>query len=278
MLMSDAIYFDDGDAINAHMDNAVAVDIRKATAEHTIIKECFEQAGIQVVQVPAPLKCQDGVYTANWGLVRGNKVVLSNLPNSRKPEEPYAEQVLKNLGYETMKLPQNIRFSGQGDALPCGEYLFVGSQYRTDLTAHKLLADMLDFTVIGLQTIPLLDSKGQVRVNAVTGWQDSYFYDIDLALAVINPQLIAWCPDAFLPESQAAIRSLQTIEKIEVDFDEALHGFACNLVSTGDVVVMSNRAPKLQAALATRGLQIITPDVSEIIKGGGFIRCTSLTL
>jgi N-dimethylarginine dimethylaminohydrolase len=41
---------------------------------------------------------------------------------------------------------------------------------------------------------------------------------------------------------------------------------------------MSNRAPRLAAELRKRGLKVASPEVTELVKGGGFIRCVSLTL
>jgi N-dimethylarginine dimethylaminohydrolase len=41
---------------------------------------------------------------------------------------------------------------------------------------------------------------------------------------------------------------------------------------------MGDKAPKLQAAIQAKGLEVIALDVEELMKGGGFIRCTSLTL
>jgi N-dimethylarginine dimethylaminohydrolase len=275
--MSGADYFDDGFAINAYMDAAVPVDVDKAIAEHTTIRQAFGTAGIQVTKVDPPKGCQDGVYTANWGLCRGNKVIMSSLPNKREAEMPYAEEVLRNLNKEIVHVPEGLRFSGQGDALPCGNLLFAGSQYRTDAAVHQFLADELGYEVISLQTLPELNADGEEVVNAVTGWPDSYFYDIDLALAVIREDLIAWCPAAFTSDSQAKIRAL-SIEKIEVSLEEAHRYFACNLVSTGKTVIMSASAPGLQAELEKRGLRTITVDASELAKGGGFIRCTSLSL
>ena len=277
LLMSGADFFDDGQAINAYMDSQVPVNVAKAQAEHQAIRAAFEQAGITVTKVDPPAGCQDGVYTANWGLCRGNKVVLSALPGPRQAETPYAEDVLKSLGKEIIHPPEGLRFSGQGDALPCGNLLFTGSRYRTDPAIHQFLADTLGYEVISLQTVAKTDVFGEPIINAVTGWVDSFFYDIDLALSIINDHLIAWCPEAFEPDSQAKIRQLD-IEKIEVSLEEAMHGFACNLVSTGETVIMSDHAPDLKAALEARGLKTITPDVTELLKGGGYIRCTSLSL
>lgn len=250
-------------------------NVAQAKAEHRAIQDALQNAGVQVIQIDAPAGCQDGVYTANWGLCRGNKVVLSSLPNLRQAEQPHAEKILRELGKEIIKPP--FRFSGQGDALPCGNLLFAGSNYRTDPRMHQFVASELGFEVISLQTIPEVDERGNLVINHVTGWPDSFFYDIDLAISVIRPDLIAWCPEAFLPESRAKMRALD-IEKIEVSLAEAQQGFACNLVSTGETVVMSAHAPRLKAALEAYGLRVVTPEVRELAKGGGYIRCTTLTL
>lgn len=275
VLMSGVEYFSDDFAINPYMDASVAIDMQQAQNEHLAIRAALEASGVKVIKVDPPANCQDGVYTANWGLCRGNKIVLSSLPNKRKDEEPYAEKVLKDLGKELLKPP--YRFSGQGDALPCDNLLFVGSNYRTDPQIHQFLAQELGFEVVGLQTIPKTDDQGNPINNKVTGWPDSFFYDLDLALAVLSPNLIAWCPEAFVPESQEKIRSLN-IEKIEVSFVEATKGFACNLVSTGETVIMSAHAPQFKAAVEAKGFKTITPEVIELGKGGGYIRCTTLTL
>jgi N-dimethylarginine dimethylaminohydrolase len=285
VLMSGADYFSDQFAINAYMDATVPVNIEKARVEHAAIKQALEVAGVRVTQVAPPKDCQDGVYTANWALCHGDMAIMSRLPNKRKGEEPYAQQVLRDLGKKIVLVPDELRFSGQGDALPCGNYLLSGSVYRTDLAAHAFVAKTLDMEVISLQTKPLrtLFGRGTQVVNATTGWPDSYYYDIDLAISVIKAPdgvekgLIAWCPEAFMKSSVAKIRALP-FDKIEVSLKEAKTAFACNLVSTGETVIMSAFAPSLKSELEKRGLKTITPEVHELGKGGGYIRCTTLTL
>lgn len=273
--MSGADHFTNDLAINPYMDASEAINLEQAMSEHAAVAAALQQAGVTIVPAPAPVDCQDGVYTANWALVRGDTAILASLPAARQAEQPHARMALEMLGKTVHEAP--YRFSGQGDALPCGNYLFMGSQYRTDPRMQQFVADTLGYDVIGLQTIPQLDSAGNPQINSVSGWPDSFFYDIDLALSVLSPELIAWCPAAFTPASQEKLHALP-IDKIEVSFEEATKGFACNLVSTGETVVMSANAPLFKAAVEAKGLKTITPTITELSKGGGYIRCTTLTL
>lgn len=282
--MSSAAYFDDAAAINPFMDSSLAIDRTKAQSEHDAIRHALTSAGINVVQIMAPEHCQDGVYTANWALVRGDKAVMSRLPNARKAEEPYAEMVLRAQGKEIIHVPGELHFSGQGDALPCANYLFAGSGYRSDREAQKFVADALGYELVQLQTIPQLDSNNQPVINASSGWPDSFYYDIDLALSILKQPtesekgLIAWCPAAFTPESQEIIRNFTAVDKIEVSEQEATQAFACNLVSTGETVIMNDGAHEFAATIETYGLKTIRLSNPELGKGGGSIRCTTLTL
>lgn len=286
VLMSDALNFSAEQAINPYYFDS-HTNTSLAQVEHDAIRDALKSAGINVVVVTSPKESQDGVYTANWALVRGNKAILACLPNVRKAEEAHARKILQDLGKELIEVPEGLRFSGQGDALACGEYLFCGNGYRSDEAAQVFAANALGYTRIQLQTVPQLDIAGNPVINSVSGWEDSFFYDIDLALSIIRhpedgkPGIIAYCPEAFTVESRQHIEELEgqgIIKAIRVSLDEAERAFACNLVSTGDVVIMGDGAPELKTALEAHGLATITPHIRELSKGGGYIRCTTLTI
>lgn len=283
VLMSDARNFSVAQAINPYYGDSSA-DVSEASNEHDRIGDLLRQAGVTVEKVASPIDSQDGVYTANWALVRNNTAVLARLPNVRTAEEAYAEKALTELGFNVVRVPDGLKFSGQGDALPCGNLLFCGSGYRSDEAAQKFAADTLGYERIQLQTIPQRDENGQPVINAVSGWADSFFYDIDLALSIIKfpdedkKGLIAYCPEAFMPESQAILENFDGVDKIKVSIEEAKEAFACNLVSTGETVVMSANAPSFTKDLEDHGLTVVSPTIHELVKGGGYIRCTTLTL
>lgn len=283
VLMSDALHFSAEQAINPYYGDPT-VNTGQAVREHESIKHAFVQAGITVISVPSPLDSQDGVYTANWALIRGDTAVLARLPEVRRAEEAHAERILTELGKKVIHVPEGLKFSGQGDALACGNYLFCGQGYRSDEAAQAFVAETLGYERIQLQTVPELDAEGVPVVNPISGWADSFFYDIDLALSIIKAPadgqkgLIAYCPEAFVPESRKFLAAFDGVDKIEISLTEARDAFAGNLVSTGETVIMSAHAPELRAALEAHGLRVITPEISELAKGGGYIRCTSLAL
>ena len=275
VMMSGVDYFS-VEELNPYSHKSDQPNLEQAKEEFESIKAALEASGVTVIKVDPPAGCQDGIYTANWALTRGKKAIMSSLPNMRRGEEPAARAELEKLGFDVITPP--FRFSGQGDGLPCGNLLFAGQTYRSDPRMHEFVAKELGFEVISLETIPERDEAGNPVINAVTGWPDSFFYDIDLAISILTPKLIAWCPEAFTPESQAKMHALTQVEKIEVSLEEAMKGFACNLVSTGETVIMSNHAPELKAAIEAKGLKTITPEITQLAKGGGYIRCTTLTL
>lgn len=283
VIMSSAEYFSNDQPINPYYENEL-VDVEQAIQEHETIKRLLGEAAIDVISVPVTPDSQDGVYTANWALIRGKKAILARLPKARKAEEAWARQQLEERDIEVVEVPDNLRFSGQGDALPCGDYLFCGNSYRSDHRAQAFAARALGYKRIQLQTIPQLDEIGSPVINSTSGWPDSFYYDIDLALSIIKGPsedslgTFAYCPEAFTPESQKTLESLEGFDKIIVSEQEAKEAFACNLVSTGETVVMSARAPQLRAELESRGLKVLTPVISELAKGGGYIRCTTLSV
>ncbi len=276
LLVSGADYFADTYEINPYYTQN-KIDVNKAMAEHKLILDCFKEANIELVKVKPPKNCQDGVYTANWALIKDNIAVMSRLPKARKAEENYARKILEQQGIKTVLVPGKHLFSGQGDSLRCGKYLFGGCGYRSDPEAQQFAADTLGLELIQLHAKPQLNPDGSEHINPVTNHADSFWYDIDLAVSVIDDHTIAYCPDALDDQSNQKLQSLN-LDTILVDYEECTKGFANNLVSTGKHVIMSNKAPKLQSALEKRGLICLTPDVAELKKGGGYIRCVSLWL
>ncbi|MFI7490407.1 dimethylarginine dimethylaminohydrolase family protein [Micromonospora echinaurantiaca] len=257
LLVSDAAYFRVDYEINPYMHTEVQPDHTAAVVEHLNIVVAHRAAGRRIEYVASAPECPDMVFTANAAVVRGNRAVLGAPPPERKAELPYFQEWLIEHDYDIVEAP--YPFSGQGDALACGDLLLTGYGQRTDRRMHSILARALDYEVVPLRTV------------------SPRWYDLDLAVAVVEPgRTLAYCPEALDEQSRRRLRGLG-MELIEVAVEEATR-FALNLISDGTTVTMTKGAPRLAAELRTRGLEVVELDTTELAKGGGGVRCTALTL
>jgi N-dimethylarginine dimethylaminohydrolase len=255
LLMSDAAHFRVDYEINPYMSTADQPDHDAAVAEHDAIVAAHRGAGRTVEHLPSAAECPDMVFTANAALVCGDAVVLAGLPSARRSETPHHRVWLEARGLTVIDAP--YAFSGQGDALPCGDLLFAASGQRTDHRMHDVLARQLGYEVVSLRTV------------------SPRWYDLDLALAVISPDTLAWCPSAFDEPSRRAVVAMG-LDMIEVSSAEAGR-FGLNLISDGTTVTMTDGAPRLAARLRHEGLRVVELATGQLAKGGGGVRCTALT-
>ena len=256
LLVSDAAHFRVDYEINPYMHTGVQPDPAAAVAEHRTIVAAHRAAGRHIEYVPSAAECPDMVFTANAAVVRGDRAVLGSPPPERKAELPYFQEWLLEHGYEIIEAPYS--FSGQGDALACGNLLLAGHGQRTDVRMHEVLAEELGYHVVPLRTV------------------SSRWYDLDLAVAVIDAHTVAYCPQALDEPGGRLLRGLG-LDVIEVSIEEAA-SFGLNLISDGVTVTMAGKAPHLAGELRDRGLQVVELDITELAKGGGGVRCTALTL
>jgi N-dimethylarginine dimethylaminohydrolase len=256
LLVSDTVHFRVDYEINPYMHTEAQPDPAAAAAEHEAIVAAHRAAGRRVEYMPSVPQCPDMVFTANAAVVRGDRAVLGYPPPERKAEMPYFQEWLSRRGFDVVEAP--YPFSGQGDALACGNLLLAGYGQRTDPGMHAVLARELGYEVVPLHTV------------------SPRWYDLDLAVAVIDSHTVAYCPEALDAPSRSSLQQLG-LDLIEVAADEAAR-FALNLISDGTTVTMTRQAPRLATALCARGLRLIELDTTELAKGGGGVRCTALTL
>jgi N-dimethylarginine dimethylaminohydrolase len=260
LLVSDARHFRIDYVINPYMDPADQPDPSAVAAEHEALVDAHVRAGRAVERMPTVAENPDMVYTANGAVVVDGVAVLGDPPAPRRGEIPHHRRALGELGLTVLEAP--FPFSGQGDVLACGDLLLTAHGRRTDPRMLPFLAENLGRTVVPLRT-------------AGPEW-----YDLDLAVGVLDAATVAWFPDALDAASRrrlACLAALEGIDLLEVSRPEA-EAFALNLVSDGRTVTMTTGAPRLAAELRDRGLAVDEIDTAQLRKGGGGVRCTALTL
>jgi N-dimethylarginine dimethylaminohydrolase len=242
-------------AINPWMDTTNPVDRGVALTQWQRLHDIYLKLGHTVDLVDPVPGLPDMVYAANGGLILDGTAAVARFKYAQRQQESvaYAEW-LRAHGYQ----PRHTRHvnEGQGDLLPVGEMILAGTGFRTDPRAHVEIAEIFERRVVSLELV------------------DPRFYHLDTALTVLDDATVAYYPPAFSYVSRAHLETLFP-DAIVVDSADA-YAFGLNAVSDGRHVVHPVAAVGFAEQLADAGFEPIGIDLSELLKGGGSVKCCTL--
>ena len=242
-------------AINPWMDTSTPVDPHLAMNQWESLRQTYKELGHTVELVEPVAGLPDMVYAANGGLIVDGKAVVARFAYPQRAGEAaaYAEWMAYH-GFE----PLETRYvnEGQGDLLVAGSIVLAGFGFRTDRRAHDEIAAAVEMPLVSLELV------------------DPRFYHLDTALAVLDDSTIAYYPPAFSDESRAHLLALFP-DAIEVATADA-YVLGLNAVSDGRNVVHPAAATGFAEQLSDAGFVPIGVDLSELLKGGGSIKCCTL--
>jgi len=242
-------------AINPWMDTSTSADTHVAMNQWESLRQTYKELGHTVELVEPVAGLPDMVYAANGGLLVNGKAVVARFAYPQRAGESaaYAEWMSRH-GYH----PTETRYvnEGQGDLLVVGSIVLAGYGFRTDRRAHDEIAAAVTMPVVSLELV------------------DPRFYHLDTALAVLDETTIAYYPLAFGDGSRARLLELFP-DAIEVAMPDA-NVLGLNAVSDGLHVVHPASATGFAGQLSDAGFVPIGVDLSELLKGGGSIKCCTL--
>jgi N-dimethylarginine dimethylaminohydrolase len=105
---------------------------------------------------------------------------------------------------------------------------------------------------------------------------DPRFYHLDTALFVLDDRTICYYPAAFSRRSRRVLEELFPDAVLAAEADAL--AFGLNAVSDGRRVVLPAQAVALADRLAARGYEPVPVDLSELLKGGGSVKCCTAEL
>lgn len=245
--------------INPWMSLQHPPDTALATRQwQSLYRVLTDEIGATVALVPQAANAPDMVFTANAGLVRGGRCLLSRFRHSqRRVEEPYFADWFAENGYAVERMPDDIAFEGEGDALFAGNTLLAGYLKRSDIRAHRRLGETFDVPVLSLELV------------------DDRWYHLDTCLFPLDAETVIYYPGAFDAYARTVLQD--NFSMIEVGTAEALR-FACNAVQVGDDIVLPSGCPDLTRLLEGRGYEVHAVELSEFLKAGGAAKCLTLYL
>src|SRR3954453_5800906 len=259
ILMCPPDYFGIEYEINPWMSVQKGSDPERSRRQWHALHETLGELGVTVDLIEPVAGLPDLVFTANAGLVYENLFLPARFRfGVRQKESPHFERWARGRGFEVVPLPESMNFEGAGDALFCGDTLFAGYRFRSDVRGHQWVGERLGVPVLPLELV------------------DPRFYPLDTCFCPVAEDLAIYYPGAFDEYGRSVLRE-RIANLVEVSPEEAI-SFSCNAVVVGRTVILNRGAPKLAAALEGRGYAVRPLEFSEFIKSGGSAKCLTLRL
>ena len=265
-LMCRPEYFTVRYSINPWMEPARPTDTAKAVRQWQTLYDTYLALGHEVELIDPLPGLPDMVYTANGGFVVDGRAlgVRFRVPERRGEERAFMDWFAA-AGFEVIE-PVEAQ-EGEGDFLLVGDTILAGTGFRSTGDSHREVADVFGREVVSLRLI------------------DPRFYHLDTAICVLDPvegeggvdaANIAYLPSAFDEASLRLLEERYPDAILVSDEDGAVFGL--NAASDGRHVFLSPRATGFDAQLRDRGYVPVPVDLSELLLGGGGIKCCTLEL
>ena len=243
--------------INPWMHPEDPTDTSLALQQWTVLYDTYVDLGFTVQLIDPLPGLPDMVYAANGGFVLDGIAYGARFHYpERQPEGPAYMEWFRSKGLDVRE-PQETN-EGEGDFLLVGDTILAASGFRSDTSSHQEIADIYGREVVSLQLV------------------NPSYYHLDTALAVLDSTTIAYLPSAFDEASLTILRQRYPDAIIATEEDAAILGL--NSFSDGHNVVIAERATTFAKQLRDRGFNPIGVELSELLLGGGGVKCCTLEL
>jgi len=247
--------------INPWMNPAEPTDTDVALAQWQVLHDTYLELGYDVHLIDPIAGLPDMVYAANGGFVIDGIAYGAKFTHpERQPEGPAYMRWFREQGFDVRE-PEEVN-EGEGDFLLVGDVILAGTGFRSDSQSHGELERIFGREVVTLRLV------------------DPSFYHLDTAVAVLDGtpgrEHIAYLPSAFDGASLALLQERYPDAIIVNETDAAVLGL--NSFSDGCNVVIASRATDFERQLREHGYNPIGVDLSELLLGGGGVKCCTLEL
>jgi N-dimethylarginine dimethylaminohydrolase len=258
-LMCPPTYFDVTYSINPWMEPRRQVDRALAVRQWSGLVDAYRSTGHRVDLLEPLPNLPDMVYAANGATMVDGHTLPARFANPERVGEAAVHSAwhrrnstLYGGGYLQLATAIN---EAEGDFAVLSGSILAGYGFRTTLPAHHELATLTGREVLSLELV------------------DPRLFHLDLALTVLDDQSdhIAYYPGAFSRQSRRLLGQLFPDALIATELDA--YAFGLNAVSDGLHVFIPAGARRLRELLAAAGYWPISVDLSELIKGGGSVKC-----
>jgi N-dimethylarginine dimethylaminohydrolase len=240
-----------------------SVDRKRVLAQHDEMVDALRQADVTVHYVEPQPHLQYMVYTRD--------------SSQMTPWGPVINQMHWRYRWGEFKyLADFYASSGEG----VFQYITHGSIEGGDISVMRP-----GLAVVGVSGVRTTEEGASQFLSwfEKEGWEtrivpfDDFFCHLDVIFTMVSERLALACPEVL---DDDFIRWLgdHDIEIIPATYREAM-ALQCNVLALGkDRVISPRKHTEVNTRLRAAGIEVLDPDLSEIIRGGGSAHCTTQAL
>jgi dimethylargininase len=226
------------------------IDLELAQRQWRAYVTALAAEGWETIEVAPADDCPDAVFVEDTVVVYGDLAVICRPgAGARRPETAGTEATVAALGYRIARIEAPGTLDG-GDVLKHAGVVWVGLSARTNESGLEQLAALL--RPLGAQVVGVPVSRVLHLKSAVTALPDGTVVGCE----PIVDDAAAW--PSFLPVPEEAGAHVVVLDEF--------------------AVLMAASAPATRALFESRGLRVVTVDISEFEKLEGCVTCLSVRL
>ena len=227
------------------------IDVTKAIQQQNAYERCLMELGVRVISLGVEDDLPDSVFVQDTAVVLDEVAILAAM--GVKIRQPEIESVAKVLSlYREVKRLNGPASLEGGDMVRIGNNLYIGLSGRTNSEGIAQLQEILR---------PFRYQVKPVEVRACIHLSTGCAY-LGQNTVLVN-------------RSWVNVSRLEGVDIIEVPESEP---WAANVLSIGDVIIMSSSFSETRELLTGKGFQVRAIDISEFEKAEGSLTCLSLLL
>lgn len=235
------------------------IDVDLAINQHEDYSQVVRDLVPHSVTLPADVRYPDCNFIEDTAILVGREAVISRMgARERQGEEVAVRNALNDMPFVTIhELTYPASMDG-GDILYTGKHLFVGISSRTNLDATQQLSEIFNKR---LEVVPIYVS-GTLHLKSLISLYDE--------------------KTIVIADDEDGRRIMHAIKYATPDYQFLMvpDRVASNILRIKDTIVIQKGFPRSEQILREKakgdGVEVITLEMSELIKADGALTCGSL--
>ena len=261
-----------------HILNGTYPTEKEMIAELISFENILKKHNVKVYR-PREIVDYNQIFTRDISFVIEDKIILSNMIDSRSLELPAINHIINQVPAENIiRLNDDCHIEG-GDVILCNDHVFIGiysgedySNYitaRTNINAVNALRGFFPNKII--KTFELRKSNTSPKENAL---------HLDCCFQPVGNNKAILYPGGFLIKDECDwLINFFGKENIFETTKEEMYNMNCNVFSISEHVVVSEKNfSRLNKWLNSNGFKVEEIKYSEIAKQEGLLRCSTMPL